>query len=358
MVDEVAAPVAREIFSRFAAGQTVADIVRWLYAEKVKTPAAYRAEQRGYPVRGKALTEPYLWASKSVYEILDRVEYLGHTETAKSVTVNYRLHKVRYTAPDERHFFPDTHEPIIEQAVWDVVKRRRENRTRRGVSGTADLFGGLLYCPDCGKKMNHHQKENGRYYYYLCSSYTHRTPVDKGRCSIHTIKKADLMALVLENLRMVTAYAKTHEEQFARQVMRGEEKKLAKAAATKSKALATEKGRYAELDTLFQRVYEDYTMGRLTAQRYERLSETYDAEQKSLLERITQLEAELQASTEQADSVQRFLKIVRRYTDIQELTYENLREFIEKIHIYEKDRETGEQRVDIFYSFIGMIEPQ
>ncbi|MDD3253409.1 MAG: recombinase family protein [Lachnospiraceae bacterium] len=358
LVDEVAAPVVREIFRRFAEGKTAADIVRWLYAERIKTPAAYRAAQRGYAVRGRAKEEPYLWAIKSVYEILDRVEYLGHTETAKSVTVNYRLHKVKHNQPEARNFFPDTHEPIIEQAVWDVVKKRRENRTRRSATDVADLFGGLLYCPDCGRKMNHHQKQDGRYYYYLCSTYTRRNPINKGECTVHSIKKSDLMAVVLENLQRVTSFAKAHEEQFVRQVTRGEEKKLARAAVVKAKELDRAKNRHAELDTLFQRVYEDFAAGRLTAERYEKLSSAYDAEQKTLAERIAVTETELNAATEQADGVQKFLKMVRRYTDIQELTYENLREFIEKIHIYEKNRETGEQRVDVFYNFIGVVAPE
>ena len=162
--------------------------------------------------------------------------------------------------------------------------------------------------------------------------------------------------IVLESLQSVTAYAREHEERFVKQLLAKNSDTAEKHAALKKKELVQLKQRYSELDRLFQKVYEDHATNLLSDERYAKLSEAYDSEQKTVSVRISVIEQELSEDSEQIDGVQKFMKAVRRYTDIQELTYENLREFIEKIYVYEKDKTTNEQRIDIHYNFIGMME--
>ena len=51
-----------------------------------------------------------------------------------------------------------------------------------------------------------------------------------------------------------------------------------------------------------------------------------------------------------------FVHLVRKYTDIKELSYDLLREFIDKIVVHEKDKVNKTMQVDIYYRFIGKFQ--
>ena len=53
-----------------------------------------------------------------------------------------------------------------------------------------------------------------------------------------------------------------------------------------------------------------------------------------------------------------FLLLVRKYTDIQELTHEIVHEFIDKVVVYHREQKFGDvvQKVEIYYKMIGYLE--
>jgi hypothetical protein len=113
-----------------------------------------------------------------------------------------------------------------------------------------------------------------------------------------------------------------------------------------------------ELDRLFVRLYEDHVSGKLSDERFAKMSADYEAENSGLKKRVEVLERELSEQGDKVHNVGRFLDIVRRYTDIQELTPTLLREFIDKIIVHEADKSSGkrQQEVEIHYNFVGMIQ--
>lgn len=117
--------------------------------------------------------------------------------------------------------------------------------------------------------------------------------------------------------------------------------------------------RMDELDILLQKLYEDYALGRLPEKRHAKLSGQYEAEQEQLEARLAELQAEVDGIQEDSEKVSSFMELVNRYTDFTELTTPMLNEFIDKIVVHEReriDRYQYDQKVDIYFNFIGKIE--
>ena len=117
--------------------------------------------------------------------------------------------------------------------------------------------------------------------------------------------------------------------------------------------------RKAELDAIFKNLYEDSVLGRITAEQFQLLSASYTDEQAKLTESLPQREAEIQRLKETVSNTAAFLDKAKRYTDIQELTPELPRLFIQKIVVYEKEVKWSihaPQTVEIHYADIGCME--
>lgn len=131
-----------------------------------------------------------------------------------------------------------------------------------------------------------------------------------------------------------------------------------KEISAKRRELSQAQRRIEELDRLFQRLYEDNVSGKISDERFAKLSGGYEAEQKDLQEKVAILQAELTGQEEQAMNLDRFLAIVKKYTEIEKLTPTILNEFVEKIIVHAPDKSTGKrvQQVEISYNCVGVIE--
>lgn len=232
------------------------------------------------------------------------------------------------------------------------LRKHKRRPTRTGKQG---LFSGLLYCADCGAKLYYctstSYSENQDH--YVCSNYKSNT----GSCSIHFIRQAALSGLVLDHLKQTIQFVQDFEDEFVRAVMDKSLMDQKKELSQKRRELAQAERRIAELDTLFQRIYEDNISGKLTDERFSKLSTSYEAEQRTLTDRANLLHSELDQEQEQAVNVAQFIALVRKYTNIQELTPAVLNEFIERIIVHSPDRSTGHrtQKIDIVYNFVGQL---
>ena len=93
-----------------------------------------------------------------------------------------------------------------------------------------------------------------------------------------------------------------------------------KEISAKLRGLSQAQRRMEELDRPFQRLYEDNVSGKISDERFTKLSGGYEAEQKELQEKVAILQAELTGQEEQAMNLDRFLAIVKKYTEIEKLT--------------------------------------
>ena len=354
LVDEETAPVVELIFQLCAEGNGPGKIARMLKERSIPTPGTIEFQRTGR-TRNYHPDNPCGWNESSISNILEQDAYLGRTTNFKTTKLSYKSKKKIENTPDKWAVFEDTHKAIIDPETWEIVQKAREQRRRPTKMGEMGMFSGLAYCADCGARLYHcrtaswtHEQEC-----YTCATYRNK----KG-CSAHYIRAVVLEQLVLQNLQRVVAYAQEDEDEFVRRIM---ENKMALQRTEQEKAkrkLEKQERRFNELDAIIQRLYEDHVVGKLSEERFIKLSEGYEQEQAALKQSIEDLSAIVHAAQTQAVNVQSFLKIVKKYTQPTELTPALLREFVEKIVVHAPDKSSGHrvQRIDVHYNFIGEID--
>ena len=357
--DNDAANVVYDIGLYVMDGYGPSQIARLLKQRKILTPAAYY-ESKGINCNVKPQDDPYGWNASTVAHILDRWrEYLGHTVNFKTTKKSYKSKKKIQNPESEWVIFENTHEPIWTESIADAVRLARQTRRRPTKMGEMGMFSGMMFCADCGSIMYQCRATGFRreQEYYLCAGYRKSRDI----CgSTHSIRTVILEELILQNLCKVVSYAREQEDQFVKMVMDMDEKERSKGLAKKKKLLTNAEKRISELDRIFKHLYEDNITGKLTDERFKKLSADYEAEQAALQTQANSLREEIQEEESKCANVERFLSIVRKYTEIPELTPHILHEFVEKIVVHAAtdphSKTNRKQEVDIYYKGIGILE--
>ena len=355
IVDEEAAEVVREIFRLCVSGYGPTQIANMLTEREILCPTYYALE-RGEKPRTVLPPHKYAWNGPVVAMILDRVDYLGHTVNFKTHNKSYKCHKKIKHTPDQWKVFEDTHEAIIDKETFEIVQKIRAGKRRPTRMGEMPMFSSLLYCADCGSKLTFHRKadEPAEKHHYVCGNYRSNT----SNCTMHYIRNVVVERIVLENLKEVIRYVSNYEDEFVRMVMDADVRQKNRELAQKKKKLIELQKRIGELDTIFQRIYEDNIVGKLSDERFMKMSKVYEEEQRTLQAEADTIQNELQQEEKKSVDVKRFLAIVKKYTNLTELTPEILREFVDKIIVHAPDKSSGRrlQEIEIIYNHIGEFD--
>lgn len=355
-IDEETASVVRKIYSLCLSGYGPTQIARMLYEQEIPTPGTVEYYRTG-STRCYYPDYPCKWSATTIGHILAYREYTGCIVNFKTTTQSYKCKKTINNDPEKVVYFEGAHEVIIDSVTWERVQKLRENRRRPNRYGEMSLFSGLLYCADCGHLL-YCQRYKGKYGReqdaYICGNYRKRTH----DCTAHYIQCNTLTALVLDNLRVVTAYAAKDEQRFIRQLVKQSGEEQAREAARLKRELDGQTRRAGELDTIIKRLYEDNVSGKLSDERFMLLSGDYEAEQKALRESIKEFADKLEQQKDEALNIGRFMEVVHKYTRFEELTPAMLREFVDRIIIHEPDNSgpVRTQEIEIVYNFVGAIE--
>jgi len=356
-VDEEAAQVVRRIFHMTVDGYGTEQIATILSEEKVLTPIAYWRE-KGVNRPGKSkLRGPYMWNSSTITHILSLQEYCGDILNFKTYSKSYKNKKRLANDRENWVIFQDVHEPIIERAVFEQVQQKRGKiRKRRTHEGERNMFSGLLVCADCGHNLHFHFNQgNPDIKYFNCSNYKG----NRGSCtSTHYVRVDFLEQVVLGEIRRLTKFASQFEDEFVKAVIGHSQQAEATDRKLKEKELKALQARDEELDGLFERIYEDNVSGKLSDDRFARMSKRYEEEQKELAEKIKALRAEIDKQSSQSMTTDMFISLVRKYTRARKLTPRMLNELIEKIEVFNAEKIDGvwEQRLRIHYNCVGVVE--
>ena len=358
IVDDEAAAVVKEIFHLCMSGYGPTQIAKELRKRRIETPAEY-GKRVGVNVPSAKLREnddPCRWTTSTVVHILERREYTGCTVNFKTYKKSYKSKKQVKNDPSEWAIFEGMHEAIIELEVYDTVQKIRDGRRRQTPMGEMPVLSGMVYCADCGHKL---YQVRGRCLpqseYMVCATYRKK---GKSVCPSHQIRNSVIEQLLLEDLQRVTAYARNHEDEFLRLVTRNSEKALDRELRDCRKEYEQSKARIAKLDTLIQRIYEDNVEGKISDDRFAKLSGNYETEQAQLQSRVEELQRFLDDAKEKSLNADHFLALVRKYTDIRELDAEIIREFVERINVFQAEKVDGhrQQRIQIIYNCIGAVD--
>ena len=354
IVDEEAAQVVRRIYRMTLEGVGTEQIAAKLEEDGVLTPRAYW-QSKGINRPGKVKDlPPTHWNSSSVIKMLSVQEYCGDILNFKTYSKSYKNKKRLENDRENWAIFKDVHEPIIERAVFEQVQQKRgKMRKRQAKDGERSMFSGLLVCADCGSNLHFHFNQgNPEIKYFNCSNYKG----NRGTCgSTHYVRVDFLEQVVLGEIRRLTKYAGLYEDDFLKEVIGHSRQAEETERRLKEKELKSLLARDDELDGLFERIYEDNVSGKLSDDRFAKMSRRYEEEQKELSEKIKKLRSEIEKQSSRATSTDMFVSIVRKYTRARKLTPRMLNELVEKIEVYNAEKIDGEwgQRLRIHYNCVG-----
>ena len=359
VVDEKAAEIVRRIFNLTMDGAGPYKIAKILEADKIDIPA-YHQQKMGYGLhQSKNFEYPYRWCSSTIASILKKKEYLGHTVNFKT-RKHFKDKKSKYVSEDKWLIFENTHEAIIDQETFDNVQRIRGN-VKRYPDGWGEYhpLTGLMYCADCGSKMYVHRTNNYKNIpYYVCSNYK-KVPCGTLCPSAHRIKAEAVLNLIQETLKDIKKYLDEDNEAFIRSIQNEMEEKEKVEIEKKKIKLTESQNRLQELERLMCRIYEDMILNKIPNNRYEILNNQYETEQLTLSKEIKDLELVISRYEKETDRARKFISLINRYENFDELTNTMINEFVEKIIIHERDRkgsQTSKQKIEIYFNFIGNYE--
>lgn len=373
LVDPEAASIVRRIFRMSVEGLGPFQIARTLTQENIETPGYYQSKLGVGTQKNRVYKYPYRWSGTTVLNIIEKPEYMGHTVNFRSTKESYKDKRQTKNPQEDWMIFENTHEPIVDPGTWETAQRCRTVKRRTDTFGEANPLTGLLYCADCGSRLFNHRRgpsqkiskvsgniihESARSDYY-CPIYSRSQSRGAGaECSIHFIGSTTANKLILETIRRVSGYARENEAAFVKALREASIIKQDETAKAHKKRISKNEKRIAELDSLFRKTYEDFAAGRLTEKRFEQLSGGYETEQAELETQTAELRVELDSFNNDSIRADKFIELVKKYTDFTELTPAMLHEFVEKVIVYEADKSSGrrEQRVDIYLNFIGRFD--
>lgn len=374
VIDEEAAEVVRRIYRMSLEGKGPYEIARILSEEQIERPSYYFAKRGLGTCRSNNNTAtPYVWRGATVRDILSKPEYMGHTVNFRSYKESYKDKRAKKTPKEDWVIFKNTQEAIVSEEMWNKVQELRKTVRRTDTVGEANPFTGLLYCADCGAKMYNHRGGAGRARNwkgelngkrrpdrdeYNCSTYNlSRQSYDK-QCSQHYIRTEVVRKLVLETIKAVSDYVITNEEEFINRIYSSSRDKQKESIRSLKRKIAQDTKRVNELNMLMKKLYEDNISGKLSDKRFEFMLSEFENEQDTIEISMENAKAEIEKYESDTVRADKFIELVKRYTDFSELTTPMLNEFVEKILVHEADYSSGErvQEVEIYLNFIGKFE--
>ena len=362
IIDPVANEVVKRIFQEAKSGKSLSEISKGLESDKIFKPDRHRIEigLKSISSSPNVETLPYFWTRETLSAILGREEYLGHTVNLRTRTKSYKDKRKVDNSKEDWLVFKNTHEAIIDQETFDIVQKmrshKRSNQRYKNRAGHENLFAGLVFCGTCGRK--HYfcpQEKNGlNHDHYKCSAY--RKPID-GCKNPHYIQKSALIEIVSDKLRQTIHECQLDQETFLKKLEQQSQAQFSKDNKRQRQQLQKDEHRSKEIDSIIQKLYEDNLLGKISDERFVKLSQSYEEEQRQLQTSISDLTEKLTKQQEDSLKISKFMARISKYTELPELTVEIVNELIDKIVIH---KPTGTKRnriiqIDIYYNFIGKL---
>lgn len=360
LVDPETKWIIEKIFDLAVHGRGAASITRILVDEKVPTPGWLNYQRDGTFANiyaGAPEEKAYAWTIAQVKSILKDEIYIGNSVHNKQTNISFKNKKKVRKPKEEWYRVENTHEAIISEDVFRQVQEQIASRRRKMKNGTTQIFSGLVKCADCGWAMAYGLNSQNKkpYGYYHCS----RNGQGLRQCTMHYIRYDVLYAYVLSRIQYWSGQAQQNEDRLLKQLLNASDKERGSARKKQASELKQAEKRKAEVDGLFAKMYEDWSAGRISEYNFNMLSGKYQGEQKELDGKIQQLHEAMEADAQTAVDAEKWVKLMKQFTNPTELTAELLNTLIEKILVHEAVRgEDGsrEQEVEIYYRFIGKID--
>lgn len=353
--------MVRRIFDLRCQGYSYRKIATTLNAENVPMPTTFYYMRRDKPNIRK---DGDFWAPPTVKSIPRNEVYLGHMVQNKTGNLSYKIHKQIAKRESEWIRVENTHELLISQETWDLVREldARKAKFRSSKAGETALFTGVLFCMDCKSPMRHYRDGQKRkdgspstYQSYACNRY-----VTGGKTvySGHIINQRVLIELLLIDIRFKAALAQNQPDTLRDKIMAQKNAAGLEQRKTLQATMDALDKRLTELEKLVVAAYEDKVKGAILEAVCVQLLKRYEDERTEKLEQWTKLSTQLEACQEDEKAADDWLALIRDYSKLEELDRPTLLRLVKRIEVGERKTVNGhdERDIKIYYNFVGFVE--
>ena len=360
IIDPEAATVVKSIFKMCLDGKGNETIARELQENKVLIPMAYWRSKGLNRGGKKTQTNPYKWCKTTVQKILSQQEYCGDIINFKTYSKSFKNKRRIENSKENWAVFKDVNEPIIDRETFEAVQKfisKTKRRAPKKENGERSIFNGLIYCGDCHSKMRYHTStSNKEIHYFTCSD----NKVDyRGKCPGRHYVRADALEEVVKlELRRLVEMLEIDESYFAQLLLRKNDEEREKDKKFLELELQKAIARSGTVSQLYEKLYEDNVIGKVSDEWFVELSHKYEKERMDLKAKIADTRHKIEELKNNNSEYEKFISAIRRFMQMDNLTSPLLRELIDHIDIFETEG-TGKsrtQRIVIYYRFIGYIE--
>ncbi len=360
IIDPEAATVVKSIFKMCLDGKGNETIARELQENKVLIPMAYWRSKGLNRGGKKTQTNPYKWCKTTIQKILSQQEYCGDIINFKTYSKSFKNKRRIENSKENWAVFKDINEPIIDRETFETVQKfisKTKRRAPKKENGERSIFNGLIYCGDCHSKMRYHTStSNKEIHYFTCSD----NKVDyRGKCPGRHYVRADALEEVVKlELRRLVEMLEIDESYFAQLLLRKNDEEREKDKKFLESELQKAIARSGTVSQLYEKLYEDNVIGKVSDEWFVELSHKYEKERMDLKAKIADIRHKIEELKNNNSEYEKFISAIRRFMQMDNLTSPLLRELIDHIDIFETEG-TGKsrtQRIVIYYRFIGYIE--
>lgn len=360
IIDPEAATVVKSIFKMCLDGKGNETIARELQENKVLIPMAYWRSKGLNRGGKKTQTNPYKWCKTTVQKILSQQEYCGDIINFKTYSKSFKNKRRIENSKENWAVFKDVNEPIIDRETFETVQKfisKTKRRAPKKENGERSIFNGLIYCGDCHSKMRYHTStSNKEIHYFTCSD----NKVDyRGKCPGRHYVRADALEEVVKlELRRLVEVLEIDESYFAQLLLRKNDEEREKDKKFLESELQKAITRSNTVSQLYEKLYEDNVIGKVSDEWFVELSHKYEKERMDLKAKIADIRHKIEELKNNNSEYEKFISAIRRFMQMDNLTSPLLRELIDHIDIFETEG-TGKSRTQlivIYYRFIGYIE--
>lgn len=360
IIDPEAATVVKSIFKMCLDGKGNETIARELQENKVLIPMAYWRSKGLNRGGKKTQTDPYKWCKTTIQKILSQQEYCGDIINFKTYSKSFKNKRHIENSKENWAVFKNVNEPIIDRETFETVQKfisKTKRRAPKKENGERSIFNGLIYCGDCHSKMRYHTStSNKEIHYFTCSD----NKVDyRGKCPGRHYVRADALEEVVKlELRRLVEMLEIDESYFAQLLLRKNDEEREKDKKFLESELQKAITRSNTVSQLYEKLYEDNVIGKVSDEWFVELSHKYEKERMDLKAKIADTRHQIEELKNTNSEYGKFISAIRRFMQMDNLTSPLLRELIDHIDIFETEG-TGKsrtQRIVIYYRFIGYIE--
>ena len=348
VINEKEAEVVKRVFRLYLEGNGLTKIAQILTKDGIPVPGESRNIGK---TRKTALYSS--WKQTTIRRILDNRVYLGELVQFKRRKINYKS-KRRITVPEEeRYICKGTHEAIIDEESFNAVQNiLKKNKSFKGTKHDY-LFKGLLFCSECGARLNitysnYALKRYGEYRYTtICYSYSR---LYSDICTRHSNSIPELEEVLIKHIKEVCSRYINENLQDELISMAKKQKQFELKQITNEKKLETLEQKISDIGLYIKNLYMDKIKGVVSENDYVSLVADFTKDRDNLIKEKEELIKIINNQKPQIDETAKIEKLAKEFISLEKPTKQLLNELIEKITISEN------KEINIYFKFNELNE--